>query len=160
MINFSRIEADIFVGSAPLNSVDVARLKQMQVTAVLSLQSDDDLKTHRIDWTKLQSAYLYNNILVQRFPITDFDEVDLGEKLPSAVIGMQMLMTEGHRIYVHCNAGVCRAPGTVLAYFCHYRGMSIDKGLEYIRRNRPQANPYRRSIELALEELKEDSRAK
>ena len=159
MINFSRIEADIFIGSAPLNSVDVARLKQLKISAVLSLQSDDDLKSHRIDWGKLQSAYLYNNILVQRFPITDFNETDLGEKLPSAVIGMQMLMTEGHRVYVHCNAGVCRAPGTVLTYLCHYRGMSVEQGLEYIRRQRPQANPYLQSVQVALKELQEDSRA-
>ena len=159
MINFSRIEADIFIGSAPLNSVDVARLKQLKISAVLSLQSDDDLKSHRIDWGKLQSAYLYNNILVQRFPVTDFNETDLGEKLPSAVIGMQMLMTEGHRVYVHCNAGVCRAPGTVLTYLCHYRGMSVEQGLEYIRRQRPQANPYLQSVQVALKELQEDSRA-
>lgn len=160
MINFSRIEADIFVGSAPINSVDVARLKQMQVTAVVSLQSDEDIKVHRVDWTKLQSAYLYNNILVQRFPIIDFNEIDLGEKLPAAVMGLHGLLVEGHRVYVHCNAGVCRAPGTVLTYLCHYRGMSIDQGLEYIRRHRPQANPYRNSIEVALVELREDTRAR
>jgi hypothetical protein len=78
MINFSQIEADIFLGSAPLNGVDVARLKQMKITSVVSLQSDDDLKTHRIDWKKLQAAYKYNGIVAQRFPITDFDEHDLG----------------------------------------------------------------------------------
>ena len=46
MINFDQIEGDIFVGSAPQNSVDVARLKQMKITAVLSLQSDHDFKSH------------------------------------------------------------------------------------------------------------------
>jgi protein-tyrosine phosphatase len=156
MINFSQIEADIFIGSAPLNSVDVARLKQMKITSVLSLQSDEDLKSHKIDWKKLQAAYQYNGILVQRFPITDFDEKDLGDKLPRAIYGMHTLLTENHRIYVHCNAGVCRAPATVLGYLCHYRGMDIDTGLAYIRRARPQVNPYHASIKLALRELEED----
>jgi hypothetical protein len=40
MIDFDQIETDIFIGSAPQSSVDVARLKQIKVTAVLSLQSD------------------------------------------------------------------------------------------------------------------------
>ena len=43
MINFSRLEENIFIGSAPQSSVDSARLKQMKITAVVSLQSDADL---------------------------------------------------------------------------------------------------------------------
>ena len=81
MINFSRVEADIFIGSAPKIEVDVGRLKQTQISAVLSLQSDNDLNIHRIDWKKLQSTYQYNGINVQRFQINDFDEVDLANKL-------------------------------------------------------------------------------
>ncbi|MEO0368324.1 MAG: dual specificity protein phosphatase family protein [Pseudomonadota bacterium] len=155
MINFSRVEADIFVGSAPLNSVDVARLQQLKVTAVLSLQSDEDLKTHRIDWLKLQSAYSYNSVLLQRYPIQDFDENDLGVKLPIAVLGLHNLLTQGHRVYVHCNAGVCRAPGTILTYLCHFRGMEVEQGLAYLRKQRPQANPYLSAVNRALIELAE-----
>ncbi len=153
MINFDRIEADIFVGSAPQTSVDIARLKQMKITAVLSLQSDDDFRTHRIDWPKLQSAYQYNDIHVERYPIIDFDETDLGNKLATPVTALNKLLGIGHRLYVHCNAGVCRAPATVLAYLCHYRGMELEKGLEYIRRNRIQANPYKSAVRKALVQL-------
>ena len=63
MINFDSIEDNIFLGSAPQSSVDAARLKQMRVTAVLSLQSDADFKSHRIDWKKLQSAYQYLSLI-------------------------------------------------------------------------------------------------
>ncbi len=153
MINFSRIETDIFVGSAPASSVDVARLNPMKITAVLSLQSDEDFRTHQINLQKLLNAYEYNNIQLLRFPILDFDESDLGKRLPKPVRTMHRLLSAGHRIYVHCNAGVCRAPATVLAYFCHYRGMSIEDGLEYIREQRPQANPYLGAVRRALDEL-------
>lgn len=157
MINFDRIEADIFIGSAPQNSVDASRLKQMKITAVLSLQSDQDFKTHRIDWKKLQSVYQYNDITVQRFPIIDFDESDLAKRLFEPVKALHLLLTNGHRVYVHCNAGVCRAPATVLTYLCHYRGMTIEAGMEYIRRNRPQANPYKSAVKTALLQLSEES---
>ncbi len=154
MINFSRIENNLFVGSAPQSDVDVARLAQMKITAVLSLQSDADLRAHRIDWPKLQSAYQFNSIHAQRFPIIDFDEFDLGEKLPAPVRTLNQMLDLEHRVYVHCNAGICRAPATVLAYLCHYRNMSIEDGLAYLRRERPQVHPYVSSVSVALEVLK------
>lgn len=157
MINFNQVEADIFIGSAPQTSVDVARLKQMKITAVLSLQSDSDFRAHRIDWTKLKSAYQYSDISVERYPIIDFDEADLGNNLASPVKALNKLLCVGHRVYVHCNAGVCRAPATVLGYLCHYRGMELEQGLEYIRHNRPQANPYKSAVRKALEQLETES---
>lgn len=153
MINLNQIETDIFIGSAPQSSVDVARLSQMNVSAVLSLQSDEDLRSHGMDWKKIQSAYQYNDIKVQRFQIMDFDETDMGNRLVPPVRMLNDLLTQGHRVYVHCNAGVCRAPGTVLAYLCHYRGMTIEQGLEYIRRERPQANPYVEAVTKALDQI-------
>ncbi len=156
MIDFSRIEPSIFLGSAPQNSVDVARLAKMKITAVLSLQSDADLSSHRIDWKKLQSAYEYSNIVAQRFPIIDFDEVDLGEKLPTPVKTLNQLLQVGHTVYVHCNAGICRAPATVLTYLCHYRSMERDEALSYLRQSRPQVHPYMTSVKLALDRLAVD----
>lgn len=153
MINFSRLESNIFIGSAPQTNVDATRLKQMKITAVLSLQSDADFKSHRIDWKKLQSSYQYNDIAVQRFPIIDFDESDLGNKLTDPVQALNALLAVGHRVYVHCNAGVCRAPATVLTYLCYFRGMSVEQGLEYIRSQRPQAHPYIGAVEKALAKL-------
>ncbi|NNC99073.1 MAG: hypothetical protein HKN85_02720 [Gammaproteobacteria bacterium] len=153
MINFDRIEADIFIGSAPQSSVDIARLKKMQVSAVISLQSDADFITHQIDWKALSNAYLQNGISVQRFPILDFNEADLSKNLVPPVRALNRLLTKGNRVYLHCNAGICRAPATVLAYLCHYRDMSIQQGLEYIRRQRPQVSPYKNAVVKALEIL-------
>ena len=156
MINFGRIEQNIFVGSAPQAAIDVDRLKQMKITAVLSLQSDHDFRTHQIDWPLLQSAYQQHDIAVQRFPIIDFDEIDLGNKLVPPVKTLNNLLLVGHRVYVHCNAGICRAPATILGYLCHFRGMSIEQGLQHIRLHRPQANPYRAAVLKALAQLQQD----
>lgn len=155
MINFNQIEDSIFIGSAPQNDLDVARLAQMKITAVISLQSDEDLTAHRIDWQKLQNDYQQNSIDIQRFPINDFDEVDLGNRLPEPIKALGALIGVGHKVYVHCNAGICRAPGTVLGYLCHYRQMSVEQGLSYIRQNRPQANPYKKAVLRALTNLQE-----
>jgi len=154
MINFDPIESNIFIGSAPQTSVDVTRLKQLKVSAVLSLQSDDDFKYHNIDWVTLLSDYQQADILVERFPIMDFDETDLGNKVAQPIQKLNSLLVVGHRVYVHCNAGVCRASATVLGYLCHYREMTIQEGLVYLRERRPQVNPYLLAVEKALETLK------
>jgi len=153
MINFDRVDDALFIGSAPQTSVDVARLVQMKVTAVLSLQSDADLNAYRMDGGKLQTVYEQNSVHFQRFPIIDFDEQDLGQKLPQPVNALRRLLEHGHQVYVHCNAGICRAPATVLTYLCHNKGMTIAQGLAFIRRQRPQANPYVGAVERALTEL-------
>ena len=153
MINFDRIENNIFIGTAPQNDVDVTRLAKMKITAVVSLQSDHDLAGLRIDWKKLQSNYQDNNVSIQRFPIIDFDEVDLGNRLAEPIQALNALLAVGHRVYVHCNAGICRAPATVLGYLCHYKGMDVKGGLRYIRENRPQVHPYINSVEQALKRL-------
>ena len=154
MINFGRIETDIFVGSAPQSSVDVSRLSQMKIDAVLSLQSDVDFQTHQIDWKKLKMAYAHHHIEVQRYAILDFDEIDVAKHLTEPVNMLNSLLTQERRVYVHCNAGISRAPATVLAYLCHFRGMSVADGLEYIRSNRPQAYPYINAVEKVLDDLK------
>ncbi len=153
MINFDLVEPGVFIGSAPQSSVDVARLKQMKITAIICLQSDDDLKARKIDWSKLQESYKHNDISVNRFPINDFDEVDLGCKVVEPIKRLNELLSAKHKVYVHCNAGVCRAPATVLGYLCHYQGMSLEAGLGQIRIARPIANPYKSAVEKALIEL-------
>lgn len=157
MINFNRIEEDIFVGSAPRNQIDVKRLdSQLKVTAVLSLQSDADFKNYKIDFDEISNAYQTVDIQFYRFPITDFDAVDMSKKLVEPVQMLANLLDQDHRVYVHCNAGICRAPGTVLGYLHAYKGMDLDEGLAYMREKRPMVNPYMDAVRLAMKTLKVD----
>lgn len=157
MINFNRIEEDIFVGSAPRNQVDVTRLNsQLKVTAILSLQTDADFKNYQIDFDELSKAYQDVGIQFYRFPITDFDADDMSKKLIEPVQMLASLLDQGHRVYVHCNAGICRAPGTVLGYLHAYKSMELDEGLAYMREKRPMVNPYMDAVRLAMKTLKAD----
>lgn len=150
MINFSRIDENIFVGSSPASAVDVGRLATAKITAVISLQSDEDLKQRKIDWQQLVETYQQSNIVAKRFSIKDFSESDLAKKLAEPVAYLKSLIDAGHRVYVHCNAGICRAPATVIGYLCLHKGMTIDQALEHLRSNRPQVNPYVGAIEAFL----------
>jgi hypothetical protein len=59
----------------------------------------------------------------------------------------------GKRTYVHCTAGINRASLTVLGYLTFVEGMTYDQALTIVRENRPQANPYAVSWEIARERL-------
>lgn len=156
MINLDRIEENLFVGSAPKHVVDVMRLdKQLKITAVLSLQTDSDFKNYKIDIDSLIDAYAMSNIEYSRYPITDFDASDMAKKLVAPVQALHELMEQQHRVYVHCNAGICRAPATVLGYLHVYQGMSLEDGLSYLRSKRPIVNPYMDAVATAVQSIED-----
>ena len=154
MINFDRIHENLFVGSAPKHVVDVMRLdKQLNITAILSLQTDRDFKSHKIDITSLTDAYAMSGMQYSRYPITDFDAADMAEKLVAPVKALHELLEHEHRVYVHCNAGICRAPATVLGYLHVYHGMSLEDGLVFLRQKRPIVNPYMDAVATAVQSI-------
>jgi len=57
------------------------------------------------------------DIVHVREPVRDFDPFSLRQRLPAVVKGLvRDLETNPGKAYVHCTAGMGRAPGVVLAY--------------------------------------------
>ena len=81
MLNFDLIQARVYVGSGPTTEEDVARLKQMNITVVISLQTDEDLVSRETDWEQLLNWYEESEIDARRFPINDFDEDDMSKRI-------------------------------------------------------------------------------
>ncbi len=61
---------------------------------------------------------------------------------PEAVRTLGSLLSDGHRTYVHCTAGINRAPLVVLAYLTFVEGMAIDDAIALIHEARREASPY------------------
>ena len=59
----------------------------------------------------------------------DFDPNSLREELPKAVCGLQRAISEGKTVYVHCTAGLGRAPAVVIAYLFWFHGMNVSHSL-------------------------------
>ena len=49
--------------------------------------------------------------------------------------------TVGHRVLVHCWAGVSRSPAIVAAFMTITAGLSADEALKIIQEKRPKADP-------------------
>jgi len=139
--------AEVLVGSCPRTTDDVDRLaRDHRVTAVLNLQTEEDFGDWQIDWPKLQQHYQTRGVEVQRVPVMDFDLDDLTDKLPACVTVLDELLRRGHKVYVHCNAGINRSPSTVVAYLHWVRNWTLDEALEHVLQRRV-CDPYTDAIQ-------------
>ena len=146
MINLSRIKTEIFIGSYPQNTVDLERLRSgPKITAVLNLQTDDDFSALGVNWPKLEKGYQDREMVCQRWPIADFSPQDLESKLENAAALLDQLLCVGHRVYVHCTAGVGRAPAAVIGYLAWHQNMDLDEAYRFVREQR-SCDPYIEAI--------------
>jgi len=142
MIDYNQILPNLYVGTCPENLKDVQELKgRCGITAVLNLQSDQDLRDRRIDWRAMETTYSKLGVVVQRVPMQDFDYDDQGEQLPDAVRILAELLDSSHIVYLHCNAGLGRSPLVAMAYLHWCRNMSVQEVIRHVKTRR-LCNPY------------------
>jgi protein-tyrosine phosphatase len=153
-LSVSRITSQVLVGSTPKNVTDVEYLvENYAIDSILNLQSDADLRDRQIDIGELEAFYSQREMEFCRFEINDFDPVDMAKKLVEPIKYLIEQVEKNRTIFVHCNAGICRAPSTVLGYLFLYEGMTLDEGLTLIRSKRSIANPYIAAVSEALEQI-------
>ena len=149
MINFNPIADELFVGTYPQNTLDVDRLKSgPRITAIINLQTDSDMRSLAVDWAQLERYYMTQDLVLRRWPIRDFDPEDLTVRLSGAVELLHQLLAVGHRAYVHCTAGVGRAPAVVIAHLAWYQGWDLEQAYEHVRAHR-DCDPYLDAIRVA-----------
>lgn len=141
MINFDKIVDDIFIGTCPMTSLDIQRVKQAGITAVLNLQTDLDFVNNSIRWPVLEEEYHNNGIAVYRIQIIDFDDEDLIQNLPIAAKTLNDMIENNHTAYVHCTAGMQRSPSTVIGFLAWHRSNSLEKASEIVLGARNCAPP-------------------
>jgi protein-tyrosine phosphatase len=100
---------------------------------VLNLQTEADMSWHKLDWPNIEGYYRASKIEVWRLPIQDFNPNDLKTKLAQAAATLNNLIRAGHRVYVHCTAGVNRSPTVVIAYLHKYRGYDLKTAAKLVQ---------------------------
>ncbi len=76
--------------------------------------------------------------------------MDLTEKLPAGAAILKKLIDEGHHVYVHCTAGMGRAPANVLVYLCIYCGMEPLEADLFVKSFRKVSVPNMRAVSNAV----------
>jgi protein-tyrosine phosphatase len=151
-MNLDRITERIFVGSSPTESSDVEVLKSdYGITAVLNVQTDEDIASWEISLPELEAAYRTAGIELRRVPVEDFNAEELRRLLPDCVRALEELLRAGHTVFVHCNVGFNRSPSTVVAYLHWIQGMEFDEAVQRVVGSR-FCNPHVEAIRLATED--------
>jgi protein-tyrosine phosphatase len=138
--------ADLLFGEYP-NPEDIAWLRGTHgVTAVVSLQDDADLASKHLALPDLEAAYRTHGVSFHRVPVADNHVTALAAALPGLVELLSALLGRGERVYLHCNAGMNRAPTVAIAYLHRIRSLPIAEARDLVKRCRPCV-PYMQALD-------------
>ena len=153
-LNWGEITPEIVIGTCPMTTRDLERIQtDTDVTALLSVQHDDCHAYWGIDYSEFVAKGTKLSLSMARQPIRDFDIVDMRRHLPRAIALLVQLQADGHRTYVHCTAGLGRAPLTVLGYLTLIEGLHPDHAIQLILKGRPEAVPAWEAYHGCVEDL-------
>lgn len=137
-MRYAQILHRLFLGSRPESPVDIETLRLKEgITAVLNLQTDDDMRAVGVVWAPLSDYYRASAIELCRVPVRDFDPSDLREKLPKCVRQLQHLLRAKHCVYLHCTLGATRSPTVAVAYIHCCQGQTLDQAATEVKARWP-----------------------
>jgi protein-tyrosine phosphatase len=134
--NLSSILPELLVGEYP-TPADLPWLRREHgVTAVVNLQDDPDLAGKGLRLRELECASREHGLEFHRVPIADGDNAMLLARLDHAVDLVHQMIGDGHRLYLHCNAGMNRAPTVAIAYLHVHRGFALVEARDFLKKRR------------------------
>jgi hypothetical protein len=80
-----------------------------------------------------------------RTEVVDFDPGSLRAVLPRAVYEIARSIADGKKVYVHCTAGLGRAPAACIAYLFWFKHFTLDEAYAHLTAIRP-CGPNRDAI--------------
>lgn len=116
------------------------------ISAVVCLQDDGDLDRKGLELRTLERAYAARGIAFHRVPLPDGDAEAIGARLDETVALLAELIGRGERVYLHCNAGLNRAPTVAIAYLHVHGGHTLDAACALVK-SRRACVPYMRALQ-------------
>ena len=126
IMHYSCVNGKLYVGSCPRLPTHIENeLRQtLGITAVINLQVVKDIErncqeilgvnyksetNNEYDLSPvdiLRKVYEKSGMLLMWIPITDFSSIGRELMSPQATLVLKTLLEKGHKVYVHCNAGM------------------------------------------------------
>jgi protein-tyrosine phosphatase len=148
-MDYAQIRSGLFIGPHPQAIDDIERLRgKSAITAVLNLQTDDDMRSVNLNWRPLEAHYQACGMDLLRLPVKE-EQIELREKLPECVRTLGSMITAGHTVYLHCTAGVGRSPTVAIGYLHWSLGWEFDSAVSHVKQAR-QCSPHLEALRLAL----------
>ncbi|GJR99601.1 phosphoglucan phosphatase DSP4, amyloplastic [Tanacetum coccineum] len=138
-MNYDFISPDLIVGSCLQTPADVDKLRSIGVKTIYCLQQNSDLEYFSVDIEAIREyASTFSDIQHLRAEIRDFDAFDLRLRLPYVVSKLHKAVNRNGGItYIHCTAGLGRAPATAMAYMFWVQGYKLNDAVTLLLSKRP-----------------------
>lgn len=138
-MNYNFICPDLIVGSCLQTPDDVDKLQKIGVKTIYCLQQDSDLEYFGVDISAIREyANKCGDIQHLRAEIRDFDAFDLRIRLPAVVSKLKRAINQnGGVTYIHCTAGLGRAPAAAMAYMFWVQGYKLSDAHDLLLSKRP-----------------------
>jgi Predicted protein-tyrosine phosphatase len=160
-LNWDEIRDNLIIGSCPMKVEDLTHIRaKAGASALLSLQHDQCLKQLAIDYASHLRFAEGNGLVMRRVPMRDFDRKDMQRYLPRATALLHTLLAGGHRVYVHCTAGLGRAPLTALSYLSLVEGWPLEEAWALIEKCRSDVIPNLEALQGSRADLVKRHRAR
>jgi protein-tyrosine phosphatase len=148
-LTYAQILPCLFIGSHPRTIEDIERLRrEAGITAVLNIHTDDDMHSVDLDFPPLEAHYKTSSVVLRRTPMVE-EQVELRAKLCNAIRALSQLLAEGHTVYLHCTAGIGRAPTVAIGYLHTCLRWDWDEAIAHVKLAR-QCAPHVEALRLAL----------
>jgi protein-tyrosine phosphatase len=148
-MDYAQVLPKVFVGSHPHINEDIDSLQRdLGATAVLNLQTDEDMITADLNWKPLESHYQTSTLRLFRVPMKE-EQAVLREKLFECIHALERLLAAGHTVYLHCTAGIARSPTVAIGYLYYCLGWELDAAVDHVMRVR-QCLPHLEALRLAI----------
>ncbi|KAH6760435.1 dual specificity protein phosphatase family protein [Perilla frutescens var. hirtella] len=153
-MNYNFIRPDLIVGSCLQTPADVDKLRAIGVKTIFCLQQNSDLEYFGVDIAAIREyANSCGDIQHVRAEIRDFDAFDLRLRLPAVVSKLHKAISQnGGVAYIHCTAGLGRAPATAVAYMFWIQGYTL-KGAHELLMSKRSCFPKLEAIKSATADI-------
>jgi len=148
-MDYAQVTSRLYVGSQPQSIDDIDTLERvLAVTAILNLQTDEDMAAVKLNWQPLKSHYETCGLKLHRLPMKE-EQLILREKLLACVDWLEHLLAGSHTVYLHCTAGIGLAPTVAIGYLHRCLGWEMDAAVRYMKQLR-RCSPHLEALRLAI----------
>mmetsp|Transcript_3945 Transcript_3945/g.6193 ORF Transcript_3945/g.6193 Transcript_3945/m.6193 type:complete len:301 (+) Transcript_3945:26-928(+) len=156
-LQFDWVPPCLFVGPYPQSLDDVTLMKEAGVTGVVNVQTQKDIDQRMVNMDAMRGYYNDAGIELRHVPIEDFHGADLAARVKFAAKACHELMENARnqgkegKIYIHCTAGMGRAPATACIYLVWKHGYNLDSARDHVKHHRPIVAPNYNAMKEALQ---------
>lgn len=149
-MEFAQVLPSLFVGSHPKTIDDIETLRrELAVTAVLNLQTDQDMDSVGLLWQPLEEYYRTTALRIVRSPVKE-EQAEMAARFSHCVSALRDLLCQSHVVYLHCTAGIARSPTVAIGYLHWDLGWEWDEAVAHLRQVRAKCSPHLEALQIAM----------